>query len=113
MAQQAEELDGARALAGQFHQAGIQYQQNRACEKAIPQFTMIMNNYREYSEIENVLLRLGDCYAEIGQVASAKKIYTQLLQYPSSRQIASQKIQQINTKIQSQQDLKALGYVNQ
>jgi len=113
LAQQAVEQDGAHALAVQFHQTGIQYQQNRDCEKAIPQFTMIMNNYRDYPEIQNVLLRLGDCYADIGQVASAKKIYTLLLQYPASRQIASQKIQQINKKIQSQQDLKALGYVNQ
>lgn len=111
--QQAVEHDGARSLAGQFYQTGIQYQQNRDCEKAILQFSMVVNNYRDYSGMENVLLRLGDCYAEIGQIQAAKKIYTQLLQYSSSKQIATQKIQEIDKKIQTQEQLKALGYVSQ
>ena len=110
LAQQAIERDNTRALAAQFHQTGIQYQQSRECGKAIPQFLLVINNYGDYPDLQNVLIRLAACYEEIGQINAARKEYVRLQSYPSTRDLATQKIQQLDKKIQSQEQLKALGY---
>ncbi len=101
-----------KSLANQFHQDGKRWQNNGECEKAILQFNLVANNYRDYSEMGDVLLRLGNCYAEIGQTENARKTYQQLLNSKSYKPVAQQKLQELDKKMKSQEQLKALGYVS-
>ncbi len=112
VAQQAIGQDSNKSLATEIHQDGIRWQQNRECEKAILQFNLVANNYRDYSAMGDVLVRLGDCYAEIGQTENARKTYQQLLNSKSYKTVAQQKLQQLSKKVNSQEQLKALGYVS-
>lgn len=110
--QWAIEEDSNKSFANQFHHDGIRWQQNHECEKAILQFNLVANNYRDYSAMADVLLRLGDCYAEIGQTENARKTYQQLLSSKSNNRVAQQKLQELDKKVKSQEQLKALGYVS-
>ncbi len=72
----------------------------------------MVNNYTEYPDLQNVLLRLAACYEEIGQINAARKTYVRLQSYPATRDLATQKIQSLDKKLQSQEQLKALGYTS-
>ncbi len=111
-AQQAYGYDSKKSLASEFHQNGIQLQQNKECAKAILPFNFVAKNYRDYSSMDDVLLRLGDCYAEIGEMENARKTYQQLLSSKSYKPVAQQKLQELDNKVKTQEQLKALGYVS-
>ena len=107
-AQQAIQQDRAKSLAPEFHQSGIEYQNNRDYDKAILQFQLIAANYADYSDLEDVLLRLAASHAEIGQFEEAQKVYAQLLQLFPRNRIASEKYKELQKKQEAQKHLQSL-----
>jgi tetratricopeptide (TPR) repeat protein len=109
-AQDAISQDSYRSLAGQFHQEGIVSQNKGEYGKAIFSYTQVQSNYRDYPELDDVLLRLGDSYAQIGEFGKAVKAYQQVS--PAKQKMAQQRIQQLQKKREAQEQLRSLGYVD-
>jgi tetratricopeptide (TPR) repeat protein len=111
VADQAISKDKSKTLASQFHQAGITYQQNKEPQQAIVQFNLVLNNYPDYSNSPDVLLRLGDTYAQIGQYENAIKAFRQLARFEGMKKIAAERIYNLQNQQKNLEQLKALGYV--
>jgi TolA-binding protein len=101
--------DDKKSLAGQLHQEGNSYQNKGEYGKAIMNFQQVQVNYRDYPRLDEVLLRLGDSYAELGQFDKAVQTYQQVS--PAQRDVASQRIQQLQKKQEARKQLESLGYV--
>jgi tetratricopeptide (TPR) repeat protein len=112
-AQQAIDQDKSRSLASQFHQAGIEYQQEHENDKAIVQFSLLVKNYPDYPQRADVLLRLGDSYRELGQYEEAQKTYEQLLALQPSNKTAAERLMLLTKRKQAEDQLRSLGYVEQ
>jgi hypothetical protein len=107
--QKAINEDDSKELASEFHQAGTVYQNKGDYKNAIIQFKLVQTNYRNYQYMDDVLLRLGDSYAEIGQYGDAVKAYNQVS--AAQQKVAQQRIRQLEKKQEAQEQLKALGYI--
>jgi tetratricopeptide (TPR) repeat protein len=101
--------DDSKSLASQFHETGNAYQSKGDYKNAIIQFRLLQSNYQNYPYMDDVLLRLGDSYAEIGQFGEAVKAYNQVS--PAQQKLAQERIHQLEKKREAQEQLKALGYV--
>ena len=112
VADQAISKDKNKTLASQFHEAGITYQQNKEPQQAIVQFNLVLNNYPDYSNAPDVLLRLGDSYAEIGQYGNAIKVFRQLSRMEGMRNIANERISNLESQQKVQEQLRSLGYID-
>ena len=108
--QEAISQDSYKALASELHQNGIIYQNKGEYAKAILQYNLVQTNYRDYPEMDDLLLRLGDSYAAVGQFDKAVKAYRQVS--PGQQKTAQQRIQQLQKKREAQEQLKTLGYVD-
>jgi tetratricopeptide (TPR) repeat protein len=108
--EQAISQDSYKALAGELHQNGIMYQNKGEYAKAILQYNLVQSNYRDYPQMDDLLLRLGDSYAAVGQFDNAVKAYRQVS--VGQQKTAQQRIQQLQKKREAQQQLKSLGYVD-
>lgn len=106
----AVELDDRKELASQLHQEGTSYQNRGEYLNAIVNFENVQSNYRNYARMDDVLLRLGDSYAELGQFENAVKAYSQVR---GQQQVARERIQRLQKKQQATEQLKALGYVSE
>lgn len=104
--------DKSKSLASPFHQAGIMYQQNKEPQKAIVQFNLVLNNYPDYSNSPDVLVRLGDSYAQIGQYENAIKVFQQLARFEGMRKVATERISNLRNQQKVQEQLRSLGYVD-
>lgn len=113
VADQAISKDKSKSLASPFHQAGIKYQQNKEPQKAILQFNLVLNNYPDYSNSPDVLVRLGDTYAQIGQYENAIKVFQQLARFEGMRKVATERISNLQNQQKVQEQLRSLGYVDQ
>jgi tetratricopeptide (TPR) repeat protein len=107
--QEAISLDDQKTLASKLHQEGNVYQSRGEYGKAIPNFEQVQSNYRDYPQRDDVLLRLGDSYAEVGQFDKAVRTYQQVSS-PQQR-VAKERIQRLQKKQEAQQQLRSLGYV--
>ena len=108
--QEAISLDDQRALASKLHQEGNIYQSRGEYGKAIPNFEQVQLNYRDYPQRDDVLLRLGDSYAEVGQFDKAVRAYQQISR--SQQKVARDRIQRLQKKQEAQEQLRSLGYVS-
>ena len=106
----AVEEDDRKELASQLHQQGTIYQSRGEYVNAIMQYENVQTNYRNYANLDDVLLRLGDSYAEVGQFDNALKAYSQVR---TQQNIARERIQLLQKKQQATEQLKALGYVSE
>lgn len=114
IAQQVIDQDKNKELAAQFYNAGVTYQTNKEYTKAIFQYKMLVNNYQAYQALNDVLFRLGECYAEIGKVDDARMIFEQLLKsnYPN-RMVLREKLAVLERQRKDTEELRSLGYVDQ
>ena len=102
-------LDDKKTLASQLHQEGNSYQSRGEYVNAIIQFEKVQANYRDYARMDEVLIRLGDSYAEVGQFDKAVHAYSQVR---SQKNVAAERIQRLQKKQEANEQLKALGYVS-
>jgi tetratricopeptide (TPR) repeat protein len=107
--QEAISLDDQKTLASKLHQEGNIYQSRGEYGKAIPNFEQVQSNYRDYPQRDDVLLRLGDSYAEVGQFDKAVRTYQQVS--PLQQRVARERIQRLQKKQEAQEQLRSLGYV--
>ena len=107
--QQAISLDNQKTLASKLHQEGNTYQSRGEYGKAIPNFEQVQSNYRDYPQRDDVLLRLGDSYAEVGQFDKAVRTYQQVSTL--QQRVARERIQRLQKKQEAQEQLRSLGYV--
>ena len=112
VAKQAIENDKTGDLAGQFHQAGIQYQNSKEPEQAIVQFNLVLNNYPKYTQSPDVLFRLAESYEQIGDYDQAVKTYEQLARFPNLKNTARQRIGEMQKRQKSRDQLRSLGYAD-
>ena len=105
---QAISYDDERALAGKLHEQGSSYQTQGEYGLAIAQYENVQNNYKDYARMDDVLLRLGDSYAEIGEFNKAVNAYNQVS--PAQRKQAIDRIQRLSKKREAQRQLESLGY---
>lgn len=113
VADQAISKDKSKALASQFHQAGITYQQNKEPQQAIVQFNLVLNNYPDYPNSPDVLLRLGDSYTQIAEYDNAIKVFRQLARFEGMKKVATERISNLQNQQKVQEQLRSLGYVDQ
>jgi|GEM_PF-5987158 len=99
-----------KELPSQFHQNGNLYQSKGDYANAIIQFRLLQTNYPDYQYMDNVLLRLGDSYSEIGQFDNAVKAYRQVS--GGQQKVAQERIRQLQKKSEAQEQLKSLGYID-
>jgi TolA-binding protein len=107
--QEAISLDDQKTLASKLHQEGNIYQSRGEYGRAIPNFEQVQANYRDYPQRDDVLLRLGDSYAEVGQFDKAVRTYQQVS--PFQQRMARERIQRLQKKQEAQEQLRSLGYV--
>lgn len=105
--------DKSKSLASQFHQEGITYQQNKEPQQAIVQFNLVLNNYPDYPNSPDVLVRLGDSYTQIGEYDSAIKVFRQLARFQGMKKVATERISNLQNQQKVQEQLRSLGYVDQ
>jgi tetratricopeptide (TPR) repeat protein len=110
--QEAISLDNGKSLANELHQSGKQYQSQGEYAKAILQYKLVQTNYHNYADMDDVLLRLGDSYAEIGQFDKALQTYKQI-RSQAQQKVAIDRIRQLQKKQEAQEQLRTLGYVDQ
>lgn len=110
---QQDKSQGRADYATQFHEAGRRYQKNKEPEQAIINLTLVANNYPNYSGLPDVLLRLGESYEQIGDYNQALKTYQQLAQYPAMKTTADRRINDMQKKQKTRDQLKSLGYTDQ
>ncbi len=103
--------DPNRSLASQFHQYGVNYQNQGEYGKAILNFQLVQSNYRDYRYIDDVLLGLGDSFAEVGEFDKAEQAYKQMS--TAKQSISQDRIRRLTRKKEAQEQLKSLGYVDQ
>ncbi len=108
--QRAVLMDNKKTLASDFYAAGNTYQSRGEYGKAIAQYKLLQSNYRDYPQMDDVLLRLGDSLAEVGEFDEAVKTYRQVS--PSQRRVATERIQRLQKKQEAQKQLRSLGYVS-
>lgn len=113
VAEQAISRDKNKSLATQFHQAGIDYQKSNEPQQAIVQFNLVLNNYPEYSDSPDVLLRLGDSYTQIGEYDKAISAYAHLQNFGNYRSLAGERLKDVQARRKAQEQLGSLGYVSQ
>jgi anti-sigma factor RsiW len=108
---QAISSDDEKSLAGKLHEQGSTYQNQGEYGLAITHYENVQSNYKDYSRMDDVLLRLGDSYAEVGEFNKAVNVYRQVS--PSQRKIAVERIQRLQKKREAQQQLESLGYISE
>ncbi len=109
---QNDKNQGRADLALQFHEAGRRYQASKEPEQAIVQYNLVLNNYPEYTDSPDVLLRLAESYEQIGQYDQALKAYQQLARYPKMKGTADQRIGDMQKKQKTRDQLRSLGYTD-
>lgn len=110
---QQDKNQGRADYAVQFHEAGKFYQKNKEPEQAIVNLNLVANNYPNYSGLPDVLLRLAESYEQIGDYNQALKTYQQLAQYPTMKSTADRRINDMQKKQRSRDQLKSLGYTDE
>jgi tetratricopeptide (TPR) repeat protein len=110
---QQDKNQGRADYAVQFHEAGKYYQKNKEPEQAIVNLNLVANNYPNYSGLPDVLLRLAESYEQIGDYNQALKTYQQLAQYPTMKSTADRRINDMQKKQKTRDQLKSLGYTDQ
>lgn len=110
---QQDKNQGRADYAVQFHEAGKYYQKNKEPEQAIVNLNLVANNYPNYSGLPDVLLRLAESYEQIGDYNQALKTYQQLAQYPTMKSTADRRINDMQKKQRTRDQLKSLGYTDQ
>jgi len=110
---QQDKTQGRADYAVQFHEAGRRYQENKEPEQAIVNLNLVANNYPNYSGLPDVLLRLAESYEQIGDYNQALKTYQQLEQYPSMKTTAVRRINDMQKKQKTRDQLKSLGYTDE
>ena len=105
--------DKSQSRAADFDQTGRAYQARGATQLAILQYNLLLNNYPGYPQSSDVLLRLGECYEQIGEYDKASTTYRQLQQVSTTRELATEKLRTLSKKKQVQEQLRSLGYVNE
>ena len=102
--------DDGKELADKLYQEGNAFQTRGELGKAIPYYEQVQTNYKNYTRMDEVLLRLGDSYAEVGQFDKAVQTYNQVS--PSQQKIARERISRLQKKQEAQKQLETLGYVD-
>jgi tetratricopeptide (TPR) repeat protein len=110
---QQDKNQGRADYAVQFHEAGKYYQKNKEPEQAIVNLNLVANNYPNYSGLPDVLLRLAESYEQIGDYNQALKTYQQLAQIPTMKTTADRRINDMQKKQKTRDQLKSLGYSDQ
>jgi tetratricopeptide (TPR) repeat protein len=110
---QQDKNQGRADYAVQFHEAGKYYQKNKEPEQAIVNLNLVANNYPNYSGLPDVLLRLAESYEQIGDYNQALKTYQQLAQIPAMKTTADRRINDMQRKQKTRDQLKSLGYTDE
>ncbi|MCI0618235.1 tetratricopeptide repeat protein, partial [bacterium] len=110
---QQDKSQGRADYAVQFHQAGRRYQESKEPEQAIVNLNLVANNYPNYSGLPDVLLRLAESYEQIGDYNQALKTYQQLAQFPAMKTTADRRINNMQKKQKTRDQLKSLGYTDE
>lgn len=110
-AKQAVDLDTNKELAARFYNDGVIYQKNKEFTKAIAQYKAITNNYPSYDALNDVLFRLGECYAAIGKIDDAQMIFRQLLKSNPNSTVLREKLANVEKQRKETEELRSLGYV--
>lgn len=110
---QQDKSQGRADYAVQFHEAGKFYQKNKEPEQAIVNLNLVANNYPSYSGLPDVLLRLAESYEQIGDYNQALKTYQHLAQYPTMKSTADRRINDMQKKQKTRDQLKSLGYTDE
>ena len=110
---QQDKNQGRADYAVQFHEAGKYYQKNKEPEQAIVNLNLVANNYPNYSGLPDVLLRLAESYEQIGDYNQALKTYQQLAQIPTMKTTADRRINDMQKKQKTRDQLKSLGYTDE
>ncbi|HEY4491272.1 MAG TPA: tetratricopeptide repeat protein, partial [Acidobacteriota bacterium] len=107
-ANKAIQEDRTGSLASEFHSTGKRFQATKDYDKAIVQFQLVADNYRDYAYLQDVLLRLAASHIELGQWDEARAVYQRLLRlYPSNKD-ALDHLNELNKKEKAQRQLQSL-----
>jgi TolA-binding protein len=112
-AQIAVDVDSNKKLAADFYNAGLQYQTKKEYAKAIVQYNFVVNNYQAYQKLNDVLFKLGECYAAIGKLEDAEMIFRQLLKSNPTDKVLKARLSEIENQARQKEELRSLGYVDQ
>lgn len=112
-AQQAVDVDSNKELAADFYNAGLQYQTQKEYAKAIVQYKFVVNNYQAYQKLNDVLYKLGECYAAIGKTEDAEMIFRQLLKSNPTDKALKARLSEVENQARQKEELRSLGYTDQ
>lgn len=108
-AKRAVDVDTNKDLATDWYNAGLQYQTQKEYAKAIYQYKLVVNNYQAYQKLNDVLFKLGECYAAIGKTEDAEMIFRQLLKSNPTDKVLKARLSEIENQARQKEELRSLG----
>ena len=77
---------------------GRTYQKANECEKAIPVYEAIPEDYPDLAEMADVYVALGECYLKVGRIEDALRSFEIVRdKFPAKRKLALERIDQVRS----------------